>query len=71
MANRRWSDEDVADLRHQVEAGHTVRDIAHGMMRTQEATRARMQMLGLTKAREFKAAAIKARVEPERECAEQ
>jgi hypothetical protein len=41
------------------------------MMRTQEATRARMQMLGLTKPREFKAAAIKARVEPERECAEQ
>ena len=54
MANRRWSDEDVADLRRQVEAGYTVREIAAGMMRSQEATRARMQMLGLTKPRTFK-----------------
>ncbi len=57
MANRRWTEEDVADLREQVAAGRTVREIAHGMMRSQEATRARMQMLGLTKPREFKAPA--------------
>jgi hypothetical protein len=61
MANRRWSDEDVADLREQVAAGRSVRDIAHGMMRSQEATRARMQMLGLTKPREFKVAVAKIR----------
>ena len=65
MANRRWSDEDVADLRRQVEAGYTVREIAAGMMRSQEATRARMQMLGLTKPREFKAGSTKMSAQPE------
>ena len=65
MANRRWSDEDVADLRRQVEAGRSVREIAADMMRSQEATRARMQMLGLTKPREFKALTTKVSPQPE------
>lgn len=54
MVNRRWTDEDVEDLRRRVAAGQSVRDIAIDIMRSQEATRARMQTLGLTKPRAFK-----------------
>ena len=54
MANRRWTEEDVVDLRQRVANGQSVRDIAADIMRSQEATRARMQMLGLTKPRAFK-----------------
>ncbi|MEG3087301.1 hypothetical protein [Sphingomonas sp. PB4P5] len=55
MANKRWTEEDVEDLRARIAAGHTVRQIATGLERSQEATRARMQMLGLTKPRQFRA----------------
>ncbi len=55
MANKRWTDQDVEDLRRRVEAGQGVRQIATELQRSQEATRARMQMLGLTKPRQFKA----------------
>lgn len=55
MPNRRWTDEDIEDLRRRVDAGQSVRDIATGIMRSQEATRARMQTLGLTKPRAFRA----------------
>ena len=55
MANKRWTDEDVEDLRVRIAAGQTVRQIATELQRSQEATRARMQMLGLTKPRQFKA----------------
>jgi hypothetical protein len=55
MPNKRWTDEDVEDLRTRVAAGQTVRQIATELQRSQEATRARMQMLGLTKPRQFKA----------------
>ena len=54
MPNKRWSDEDVEDLRRRVDAGQTVRDIAIQIGRSQEATRARMQTLGLTKPRAFR-----------------
>ena len=54
MANRRWTADDVADLRRRVAAGQSVREIAAELMRSQEATRARMQTLGLTKPRAFK-----------------
>lgn len=55
MPNKRWTDEDVEDLRVRVAAGQQVRQIATDLQRSQEATRARMQMLGLTKPRQFKA----------------
>jgi hypothetical protein len=55
MPNKRWTDEDVEDLRARVAAGQAVRQIATDLQRSQEATRARMQMLGLTKPRQFKA----------------
>jgi len=55
MANKRWTDEDVEDLRVRIAAGQTVRQIATELQRSQEATRARMQMLGLTKPRQFRA----------------
>lgn len=54
MPNRRWTDEDIEDLRRRVEIGQTVREIAVAIMRSQEATRARMQTLGLTKPRAFR-----------------
>ena len=63
MPNKRWSDEDVEDLRRRVDAGQTVRDIANQIGRSQEATRARMQTLGLTKPRAFRAERL-----PERVC---
>lgn len=58
MPNKRWSDEDVADLRVRVTSGETVRDIARAIGRSQEATRARMQSLGLTTPRTVRAAMI-------------
>ena len=51
MANRKWTAEDYAELRRRVEAGQTVREIAAELARTQEATRARMQSVGLTRQR--------------------
>lgn len=48
MANRKWTDEDYAELRRRVGAGQTVREIAAELARTQEATRTRMQSIGLT-----------------------
>ena len=54
MSNKRWSDEDIGDLRERVAAGQDVRTIARQIGRSQEATRARMQTLGLTKPRAFK-----------------
>lgn len=62
MPNKRWSDEDVEDLRRRVDAGQTVREIATEIGRSQEATRARMQTLGLTKPRAFKAERMPAHV---------
>ncbi|MEN2787416.1 hypothetical protein ACFOKI_03670 [Sphingomonas qilianensis] len=62
MANKRWTTEDVEDLRTRVAAGQTVPRIAADLQRSQEATRARMQMLGLTKPRQFKAERIVADV---------
>ena len=55
MPNKRWTDEDVEDLRVRIAAGQSVRQIATELERSQEATRARMQLLGLTKRRQFKA----------------
>ena len=55
MPNKRWTEDDVEDLRARVAAGQQVRQIATELQRSQEATRARMQMLGLTKPRQFKA----------------
>lgn len=55
MANKKWTDEDARELRARVSAGESVPVIAAKMERSQEATRARMQMLGLTKPRQFKA----------------
>lgn len=55
MPNRRWTDEDIEDLRRRVDAEQSVREIAIEIMRSQEATRARMQTLGLTKPRAFRA----------------
>ena len=54
MPNKKWTEEDVADLHQRVAAGQTVPIIARDIGRSQEATRARMQMLGLTKPRQFK-----------------
>ena len=65
MANKRWTDDDVEDLRLRVAAGQTVPTIAAELQRSQEATRARMQMLGLTKPREFKAGSTKMSAQPE------
>lgn len=56
MPNKRWTDEDVEDLRNRLAAGQGVPAIARELGRSQEATRARMQLLGLTKPRQFKAA---------------
>ena len=58
MPNKRWSDEDVADLRVRVASGETVRNIARAIGRSQEATRARMQSLGLTTPRTVRAALL-------------
>lgn len=54
MPNKRWSEEDVVDLRARVARGDSVPVIAVAIGRSQEATRARMQMLGLTRPRSFK-----------------
>ncbi|QNA84614.1 hypothetical protein G4G27_11925 [Sphingomonas sp. So64.6b] len=54
MPNKRWSEEDVVDLRARVARGDSVPVIAGAIGRSQEATRARMQMLGLTTPRSFK-----------------
>jgi hypothetical protein len=43
-----WTDEDHANLRLRVSSGENVPQIAKAMGRTQEATRNRMQKLGLT-----------------------
>lgn len=56
MPNKRWSDEDVTDLRARVAGGESVRDIARAIGRSQEATRARMQSLGLTTPRSVRVA---------------
>ena len=58
MPKRRWSDEDVTDLRIRVAGGETVRDIARAIGRSQEATRARMQSLGLTTPRAVRTATV-------------
>jgi hypothetical protein len=55
MANKKWTEEDAQELRTRVAAGETVPMIAAQMQRSQEATRARMQMMGLTKPRQFRA----------------
>lgn len=54
MPNKRWSEEDMADLRARVARGESVPSIAGTIGRSQEATRARMQLLGLTTPRNFR-----------------
>ncbi|MGY4398203.1 hypothetical protein ACVWZA_003407 [Sphingomonas sp. UYAg733] len=54
MPNKRWSEEDIVDLRERVARGDSVPAIAAAIGRSQEATRARMQTMGLTNPRSFK-----------------